>query len=249
MKKKILGLIPARLKSKRFPNKLLMPLENLPIVVHVYKRALKSKYLNDLFVCCDHKKILELSKIHDVKMIMTSKIHRNGSERINEAYKKINKKYDLIVDIQGDEPLINPNHIDQVIKFHLKNYSADIVVPNLKIKDFENRNLVKIISNKKNDILYFSRYDVPYDFNSKKKYLKKHLSIVSFKPSSLKKYCSFKRSNIEKKENIELLRALDIGLKLKTFTLNGDSFSVDVKKDYIKAKKYIKRDKLYKTYK
>ena len=248
MNKKILGLIPARLNSKRFPKKVIMPLEELPIVIHVYKRALKSKKLNDVMICCDDKKILNLSKKFNAKMMMTSKSHKNGTERINQAYNKLKKKYDLIIDIQGDEPLINPKHIDNVIDFHLKNYSADIVVPNLLVKNFNNTNIVKIASNNQNDIIYLSRSDIPFYFNSKKKFLKKHLSIVSFKPNALKKYCEFKYSKLEKLENIELLRALENGLKIKTFTLNGDSFSIDIKKDYYKAKKYIKKDKLYKTY-
>ena len=162
--------------------------------------------------------------------------------------KKINKKYDLVVDIQGDEPLISPLHIDKVIDFHLKNLKYDIILPNLQIQSNNNTNIVKIVSNKKNEVMYISRANIPYEFRSRVKYFKKHLSIVSFKPESLLYFGKSKRSELEKVEDVELLRALDIGLKIKTINLVGDSFSVDVFEDYTKAKDQIKRDKYLKFY-
>ena len=247
--KKILALIPARLKSKRLPNKVILPIGGMPIVMHVYNRALRSKRVNDVMICCDDKKIMNIVKSYGAKSIITSKKHINGTERICEAFKKTKLKYDLIVDIQGDEPLINPKHIDKVIDFHFKNFNADIVVPNLLIKNKKNKNLVKVVTNFDNDILYLSRLEVPHGYISKNDKLLKHLSIVSFKPKSLLKFTKLKKSKLEKLENIELLRALEYGMKLKTFSLTGDSFSVDVRKDYQKAKKYIKKDKLFKLYK
>ena len=121
MKKRILGLIPTRLGSKRLPAKALLPINNFPLIIHVYKRALLSKQLDDVVVCCDDQKIFKVVKSYGGKVILTSKRHLNGTERIAEAYKILKKKYDLIIDIQGDEPLINPLQIDQVIKFHIKN--------------------------------------------------------------------------------------------------------------------------------
>ena len=103
------------------------------MIVHVYKRALLSKKLDNVVVCCDDQKIFKIVKSYGGKAILTSKRHLNGTERIAEAYKILKKKYDLIIDIQGDEPLINPFQIDQVIKFHIKNRKADIILPSLKI--------------------------------------------------------------------------------------------------------------------
>ena len=133
MPKKILGLIPIRYNSKRLRAKALLYIDNLPMVVHVYRRAKMSNLLNDVIVCCENKKVYEVLRKYNCKSIFTSKKHNNGTERIAEGYKKIKKKYDLIVDIQGDEPLVNPQQIDQVIKFHLRNFNSDIVVPSLKI--------------------------------------------------------------------------------------------------------------------
>ena len=244
-----MGLIPLRLKSKRLKNKPLLNLLGLPLFVHVYRRAKYSNLLDDLVVCCDDKKIFQSAKKYNVKCIMTKKYHKNGTERIAEAYKKIGKKYDLIVDIQGDEPLLNPRHIDSVINFHLKNNTADIVLPSLKIKKKDQTSIVKVIKSQRNEVLYLSRKDLPFDYsNSKTGDLLKHLSIISFKPEALKKFAKSKKTKLEKIENIELLRAIEIGLKIKSFNLKGESFSVDIKKDYINAKKNLTKDKFYKKY-
>ena len=161
MPKKIMGLIPIRYNSTRLRAKALLYIDNLPMIVHVYRRAKMSNLLNDVVVCCENKKVYEVLKKYNCKSIFTSKKHKNGTERIAEAYKKINKRYDLVVDIQGDEPLVNPRQIDQVIKFHLKNLSSDIVVPSLKIPLIENENVVKIVKDINSNVLYFSRLKVP----------------------------------------------------------------------------------------
>jgi 3-deoxy-manno-octulosonate cytidylyltransferase (CMP-KDO synthetase) len=247
--KKILGLIPIRYNSTRLRAKALLYIDNLPMIVHVYRRAKMSNLLNDVVVCCENKKVYEVLKKYNCKSIFTSKKHKNGTERIAEAYKKINKRYDLVVDIQGDEPLVSPIQINQVIKFHLKNLSSDIVVPSLKIPLIENENVVKIVKDINLNVLYFSRLKVPYGFRSKNKYLNKHLSIISFTPKALLRFANSKQTFLEKIEGVELLRALEIGLKIKSPNLLGDSFAVEVKRDYIKAKNYIKTDKFYKFYK
>lgn len=184
-----------------------------------------------------------------LNVLWQKKKHKNGTERIAEAYKKIKKKYDLVIDIQGDEPLLNPKHIDSVINYHLKNFKSDIILPSLKINKMNKASIVKVIKTKNNDVLYLSRKDIPYEFNKKKYFFFKHLSIISFKPNSLKKYTHSKKTFLEKKENIELLRAIEIGLKIKSLNLKGDSFSVDVKSDLISAKKNLTKDKIFNQYK
>lgn len=247
-KKKILALIPARLKSKRLPGKIILPIEKIPLVIHVYKRVLMSKMIDDAIICCDDMKIYDVAKKFNAKVIKTLKTHVNGTERICEAYKKIGKKYDYIIDVQGDEPLINPNHIDQVVSFHLRNKTSDIIVPTLKVKNYINKNIVKIVSTVNNEVLYMSRAQIPCSLGKKEKFINKHLSIISFKSKAILDYGKSKRTRLEKIENIELLRALELGMKVKTFNLKGNSFSVDILSDYLKAKKYMKKDKIYKKY-
>ena len=253
MKKKnsVLALIPTRLNSRRLPAKALLPINKLPLIIHVYRRTILSKKIDETYICCDDKEIFNVAKKFGAKVLMTSKHHNNGTERICEAFKKIknNEKYKFVVDVQGDEPLLSPNHIDKVVNYHEKNLDADIILPNLKVKPTNNTNIIKIVSNKKNEVMYLSRSNIPYEFKEKNSHFKKHLSIISFKPKSLIEYGKHKFGANEKVEDIELLRALEIGLKIKTISLEGDSFSVDVFEDYSKAKVKIKKDKYFKLYK
>ena len=249
MKKKVLVLIPTRLNSQRLPAKALLPINKLPLIIHVYRRAKLSKKVDEVVICCDDKKIFSVARKFGAKAIITSKHHLNGTERICEAFRKIKKKYDLVVDVQGDEPLVSPDHIDKVISYHLKNLDADIVLPNLKMKSGNNTNIVKLVTNEKNDVLYLSRANIPFQFNKKNEYIKKHLSVISFKPEALIEFAKAEKSSLEAIEDIELLRALDIGLKIKTLNLIGDSFSVDIFEDYAKAQYRIKKDKYFKLYK
>ena len=249
MIKKVVGLIPVRIGSQRLPAKALLPINNIPLILHVYNRAKLSKKLNDVFVCCDSRKIYKIIKDNGGRAIMTSKNHKNGTERIAQAYKLLKKKYDFVLDIQGDEPLIDPKHIDYVVDFHLKNFTYDIVLPSIKIKKTSNENIIKIVKDINNNVLYMSRATIPFIFKKSYKYLNKHLSIISFKPDALMKYSRSKQTKLEKIESIELLRALEIGLKIKSPNLKGDSFSVDVKEDYIKAKSQMLKDKYFKLYK
>jgi len=247
--KKILALIPVRLKSKRLKEKALLKIGNIPMFVHVYKRTQFSKFVTDVFVCSDSKKIINEGKKYNVNFIEKKKKHENGTERIFEAYSKIKKSYHLVIDVQGDEPLIKPSHIDNIIKFHFKNPDADIILPTLKIRRNKNKNIVKCIKDKNKKILYLSRAEIPFEYKKKNNFLYKHLSIISFKPNALKKFCKSRKTFIEKIEGIELIRALEIGLKIKSPNLQGDSFSVDVMRDYKQAKRKIKNDRLFKIYK
>ena len=247
--KKVVGLIPTRLNSTRLPQKALLPINKIPLVVHTYKRAKLSNLLEDVFLCCDDNKIKKEVQKFGVKTILTSKNHNNGTERINEAYKNFKKKYDLVVDIQGDEPLISPYHIDKVVDFHLKNINYDIILPTLKIKPTINTNIIKVILNNKDEVMYLSRSDIPLSFKKNKSKSYKHLSIISFKPKSLEKFSLSKKTYHESIEDIELLRALEIGLKIKSVKLTGDSFSVDIFDDYKKANIKMSKDKFFKLYK
>lgn len=246
---KVIGLIPTRLNSTRLPQKALLLINKIPLVVHTFKRAQMSKKLDDLYICCDDKKIFNEVKKFGAKAILTSKHHKNGTERIYEGLKKINKNFDLVVDIQGDEPLISPFHIDSVVEYHKKNIKSDIILPTLKVKVKANTNIIKVVKDKKKNVLYLSRGNIPFEFKNRLSSYDKHLSIISFKSSSLEKFALHKKTPLEKVEDIELLRAIEIGLKIKTLNLKGDSFSVDVPEDFERAAEAMKSDKFFKLYK
>ena len=244
--KKIIALIPTRLDSTRLFAKSLLEIDGLPLVIHTYKRAMLSKLIDSIYICTDSKKIGKIAKKYNCNVIYTGK-NPTGTDRISEAAKKIKLNYDLYLDIQGDEPLLNPNHIDKVILWHLKNYKFDIVVPSLKFKYIDTPHIVKIVKSKKK-VLFFSRSKIPFPFKKDyNKYLK-HLSIISFKPEALKKFRELKEGNLEKIEGIELMRALENNMSIGTFELKGDSFSVDTKGDFDKAQNYMIKDKFRKLY-
>ena len=201
----ILGLIPSRLNSSRLKEKPLLKIDGLPIIIHTLKRALLSKKLDKVIVCTDHKKIYNEVKKHGGNAIITSSKHRNGTERIAEVAKKFKAK--LIVDIQGDEPLVDPTDIDKVIDFHLKNKNFDIMVPSMITNKPDRNSLVKVLFNSKGKVLYFSRAKIPYNFKNKKIKYYKDLSIVSFTQKALLNFAKFKVGKLEKIEGIELLRA------------------------------------------
>lgn len=244
----IIGLIPSRLKSKRLNKKPLLNIDGLPIIVHTFKRALLSKLLDKVVVCTDHNSIVDVVKKNGGDVILTSTKHKNGTERIGEASKKF-KGAELIIDIQGDQPLVDPKSIDETIRFHKKNKHFDIVVPSMETNPrHDSKSIVKAIFSDNGKIMYFSRQKTPYNYYNKKIKYYKNLSVVSFKPDALKKYSKTKVTKIEKIENIELLRAIESGLNLGTFVIKGSEFAVDVNDDLLKAIDLMPKDKIRKLY-
>jgi 3-deoxy-manno-octulosonate cytidylyltransferase (CMP-KDO synthetase) len=235
---KVIGLIPSRLESSRLPNKALLDIEGLPMIVHVLKRTQLSKQLDEVYVCTDSKLIADSVEKHGGSVIYTSPSHINGTERIAEAASSLTG--DLFVDIQGDEPLIDPSHIDSVVNYHKKNLQFEIILPTIPLLDFNNPHIVKVVKGMNSQVVYLSRAPVPFNSNE---YLK-HLSIISFTPNGLWKFATLPASHNEIIERVELLRAIDYGMTIGTFNLTGDSFSVDVWEDYIRAKIAMSTDQI-----
>ena len=201
-----------------------------------------------MIVCTDSQKIKNVIEDHGGKAILTSPKHKNGTERIYEVAKKF-KRLELVVDIQGDQPLINPRSIDQTIEFHRKNKNFEIVLPCMPIKyNRNNSSLVKVIFTDNGKIIYFSRADTPFDYKEKKISYYKNLSVISFKPKALKNFFNFKLGRLEKIEGIELMRSLENNQSLGTFIIKGDDFAVDVNADLLKAIDVMPKDKFRKLY-
>ena len=160
----ILGLIPARLNSQDCP-KPLIKIDGLPLVIHVLKRSLLCKKLDRVIVCADDKSIIQVVKKFGGEAILTSKRHKNGTERICEVAKKF--KSQMIIDIQCDEVFLNPKHLDELINFHKKNTEFDIVIPHSQTFTYGNKNIVKILDNDEGKIIYLSRADIPFILEKK----------------------------------------------------------------------------------
>lgn len=224
-------LIPSRLNSTRLPGKALLNIDGIPLVARVMQQASKCLDVNDVYVCTDSIEISDVVCAYGGKAIMTSSEHLNGTTRIAEA-KSMLPPYDLYIDVQGDEPFINPAHISEVIECHAK-YLPDIVLPLLPILNSKS-SIVKVVKDINGRALYLSRADIPFQFGSKSNF-NKHLSIISFSPDALDKFASLPASSLEITEGIELLRAIENGMYVQTTVLSGDSFSIDTEEDYKQA--------------
>ena len=245
-KKKIIILLPARYLSTRIKNKLLKNLNGIPIIIHTILRVKMIKNIHKIIVCTDNIKIKKLVESYGVKSVITSIKHKNGTERIAEVSKLL--KADLFIDIHSDEAVLNPKNVEKLVNFHLRHNEFDIVVPHKISKTSNGKNVVKMVFNRDNKILYFSRSEIPLFFRSTNQKFFHHLDIISFKPDALKKFSKFQQGILEKKEGIELMRALENNLVVGTLPIKTRSFSINTMEDFSKAKKYLKNDKLFKKY-
>ena len=230
---------------------------NIPMVGHVYFRSKMSKLLNDVYVATCNQEIVDYIHSIDGKAIMTSNKHKRASDRVAEALLKIenekNKKIDIVVMIQGDEPMIFPEMINEAVKPLIDN--EDVLVSNLmaplKNKEEHNDpNAVKVVVDKNNFALYFSREPIPSDKKeSNDNYKNKQVCIIPFKRDFLIKFNELEPTPLEIIESIDMLRALEHGYKVKMIPTKYDTYSVDTKNDLEKVTKLIKNDKLFKKYK
>lgn len=245
---KTIGLIPARINSTRLDRKPLKNIEGYPMFFHVYKRSQMSN-LESIYLCTDSKEIYKVAESLGVPSIMTKSSHKNGTERCSEASKILNlKSKDIVVNIHGDEPLVSPKQINKLlIFFESSNY--DIVFPHRVINKPQrnNRNMVKIVTNQNNKVLFMSRSLIPSDYRNLKK-IKKQCGITIYKYFALKLYSTYKESINERYESIELLRAIDNNFNVGTTLINDEAISVDTYGDLVKVRKLFKNDKLLNSY-
>ena len=237
-KKKISIIIPARLKSSRFPNKVLVKILGLPMIEHVRRRALMSKYVDKVVVATPDLKIQKIIKKNNGLCIKTYKHHISGTSRVAEACKQIDSSH--IVILQGDEPLIKPKEIDSLIKKMINSKSKIFnCIGNITKSELTDKSVVKaIIDKNKNIRSCFRDYNNNYN---KKNY--KLFGVMGFEKEILLKLMTLKPSKNEKKYKIEQLRIIDNKLLMKSFLIKGTSASVNFKKDLITIKKDLKNDK------
>jgi len=252
----IIGIIPARMASSRFPGKPMANINGIPMIGHVYLRSKLNKTLNDIFVATCDNQIKDYIELIGGKAIMTASTHERASDRTAEAMlkveKKINKKVDIVVMIQGDEPMLYPEMIDEAVAPMLK--QEDILVTNLMAalktkEEYEDINEIKIVVDKNNFALYFSREPIPSSKKGAENIIKlKQVCIIPFRRDFLIKFNSWKQTPLEIIESIDMLRVLEYGNKVKMVFTKYDTYSVDTKKDLKKVAKKMKEDKLCKKY-
>jgi len=246
-KDKIVAIIPSRLESSRLPGKALLDICGLPMIIHVYKRCMLSSILDEVYVATDNVKIKDVVESYGGKVIMTSSAHQTGTDRIAEAAKSINA--DIIVNVQGDEALLNPDYIDKAVFALQKNPEINI---SILVNSFNKRNSpsdIKVVLNKKNEVMYLSRSDIPsYARNDTHNMLKAY-HIVPFRKNFLLQYSQWKKGNLEELEYNEYLRILENGYKIKAVNVDSDAISVDTQEDYKRVKKIMKNDVVFLKYK
>jgi 3-deoxy-manno-octulosonate cytidylyltransferase (CMP-KDO synthetase) len=253
----IIGIIPARMASTRFPGKPLAKILNIPMLGHVYFRSKMSKALKQVYIATCDQEIMDYAKSIGAKCIMTKNTHEMCSDRTAEAMLKIEnetgEKIDIAVMIQGDEPMILPEMIDNALKPIIENASIQIVnlMAPLKTKEeHEDPNEPKVVIDKENFALYFSREPIP----SRKKGVEevpmlKQVCIIPFRRDFLLKFNELERTPLEKIESIDMLRVLEHGYKVKMVLSEFQTYSVDTKEDLEKVEKLMKSDSLINYYK
>ncbi len=238
---KIVGVIPARYGSTRFPGKPLAVLEGKSMIRRVYEQSYYAKYLDDVIVATDDKRILEEVWKFGGKAVLTSKKHKSGTDRIIEAIKGFNCS--IVVNIQGDEPFIKPEVIDSAVEPLIKNPKINVATLAVRLKEnIEDTNKVKVVIDNNNFALYFSRSVIPNNSRATGKTLfYKHLGLYVYRKSFLLKFAKEKQSPLEISEKLEQLRMLSMGEKIKVVITKEDSISIDTLQDFKMAKSYLKK--------
>ena len=239
---KSLGIIPARFASTRFPGKPLVHIGGKSMIQRVYEQCKKAKTLTDVIVATDDQRIFDHILSFGGKVRMTSAHHLTGTDRIAEVAREM-KDYEIVVNIQGDEPFIHPEQIETVLNIFEKNPNAHIAtgVKSIeKTEDIHNPNVVKVVFAKNGKALLFSRSPIPFLRNVKKefwekKYFHKHIGLYAFRRETLLEICQLEPSNLEQLESLEQLRWLENGYEIFTAELPFESLGIDTPEDLKKA--------------
>ena len=253
---KIIGVIPVRMGSSRFPGKPLFLIAGMPMLEHVWHRAIMYQKWDELFLATCDSEIKEFADSKNIPCIMTSNKHVRALDRVAEAIEKSDFKIsenDIVLNVQGDEPMMRPDMISATVQPMLDNEEVNGVVLSMPIVDeeqFNDPNTLKIIHNIKGDILYTSRAPIPYckewplDVGAKRIY-----GIFGFRWGFLKKFTQIPESPLEIVESCDSNRLYDNGLTQRVALYPYvDSFAVDIPEDAKKVEKYIKSDPLWSKY-
>ncbi len=252
--KNITAIIPARYASTRLEGKLLLPLAGKPLLLHTLERAKAVRNVSRVIVATDDERIFRVVEDSGNEAVMTSPKHQSGSDRIAEVTEKLEEN-SIIVNVQADEPLIAPSTIEKAVEAILRDESADIVTtcePIKEINDVLSFDVVKVVTDKNNFALYFSRSPIPFQREAVKKFgtlenalqkeknlislYRKHNGLYVFRREFLLRYTRMKQTNLEQLEMLEQLRALENGARIKVIEVSESSIGVDTAADFERVK-------------
>jgi len=243
---KIIGLIPARLKSTRIPEKALADICGLPMVVHTYLRSCYANLLDDVYVVTDSTRIRDDVLAYGGKVLLSRRDHNCGTNRIAEIAEEMD--CDIVVNIQGDEPLVNPEHIDEIIKPLINNPSIKVSVGVTPYQKKNSTSDIKAVLDLEGNILYCSRNDIPSDARTPVSTLLKMCFIVPCRRDFLLEFAGWEPSPLEQIEFIEHLRILEHGVKMRAVHLDKAHISVDTYDELTEVRKLMENDILFKKY-
>ena len=246
-KQKVVAILPSRIESSRLPRKALLDICGLPMIVHVFKRCLLAKKLDEVYVATDNNEIKEVVEKHGGRVIMTSSNHQTGTDRIAEAANKIDAE--IVVNVQGDEALVNPKYIDKVVNELLENPDINV---GILVNPYYKKNSpsdIKVVLNNNNDVLYASRSDIPSDSRTKDPSMLKAYHIVPFRKPFLLKFTKWEKGILEKIEFNEYLRILEYGERFRAIRVDSDAISVDTIDDLEYVREQMQSDLWFPQYK
>ena len=248
---KVVAIIPARMSASRFPGKPLAPILGLPMVEHVRRRALLSTAIDDVIVATCDEEIRDTVSAHGGRAVMTSDKHVRCTDRIAEAARSV--KADVIINVQGDEPLLNPQMLSDVAEpFETL---SDLEVVNLvsvidEEKEFLDMNAPKVVTDREGYVIYISRQPIPWVFGREldPPYGLKQLGIIAFRGDFLQEFCELPPTPMEKAESIDMLRALEHGRRILAVRVAGKMIGVDRPEDIERVEREMRRDPLVAAY-
>lgn len=239
---KIACIIPSRYASTRLPGKPLRMIAGKTLVQRVYERAVLAKVPDIVIVATDHEDIEKEVNRFGGRVVMTSVDHPTGTDRLAEVAAKF-PDYDIIVNVQGDEPLIDPDVIDGLAKDLLDHPDLDMatVATPLKKEDYDDPSSVKVVVNRKGEALYFSRSLIPYPRHDFAEPPLKHVGIYAYRRDFLLAYAHMEQTPLEKTESLEQLRALEMGYKIGVIQVETEDIGIDTEEDLKRANEYFEK--------
>ena len=240
---RIVAIIPARLNSKRFPRKLLEKINGIPLILMTYQNLFSMNIFDKIIVATDSLEISNLIKKNGGEVFISKKEHFSGSDRVSEA--SGNYKSDIVINVQGDEPFVKSIDIKKIINFFRDKQNKNIPVVSLiyqtnnpqKVND---ENFVKVVTDKNDFAMYFSRSKIPFLRNIDKNFsFYIHVGVYGFLSKSITQFSNLKPSKLEKIEMLECIRFIENGHKMKMILIDNPTIGIDTPDDLIKAKKYL----------
>ncbi len=234
-------IIPARIGSSRFPNKVLADIAGIPMVI---RTALAVEGIDEVAIATDAPEVVAIAKEHDIRAVLTSDHHQSGTDRIFEAAQILGlSEEEIIINVQGDEPFIESEVVQKIYTLTKNNQGNPQIMMNSAYKYISNPeaddpNIVKVVTDDSDIALYFSRAKVPYPRDHHFDQYKGHLGLYGFTMSSLRNFCTLHPAPLEDIEKLEQLRALYHGYKIAMTEVKTESFGIDTLEDLEKAIKY-----------